>query len=253
MAEMMGTRSSGAASNGSGGQGISDTASRAADEARSRVQGGAGRTKQAAGTAIERTKESASTARDKAMEKADEQKSQLAGKGHDLTSEAEKVAETLRKDGYDKPAQLIETVASQLDEMVEWVEKTPVQQMLQDARRQVRKSPFTYMGAALALGFASTRFLTAGTSSDDEGSQELTTGSTGIGRGVAGMGDERDLVAAGSGSIPVQGGSGIGAAYGAPTAGPSPVGLTGAAGVEGGGATSRPEPFTAGQRPLGHN
>lgn len=123
----------------------------------------------AAGNVTEQASDKARKAREQALEAADKRREQVAGKAHDVTNEVEKVADTLREDGYDAPARVIETVARQFDDLVTYVEQTSVSQMLEDANRQMRDKPLAFVGTALGLGIVASRLLRAGVDSSSSG------------------------------------------------------------------------------------
>lgn len=108
-------------------------------------------------------------ARSQAFQIAEQRKKSLVDQGRNVQHEAEKVADQLRSDGMDAPARLLETAASQVEGVISYVDRTPVDDIVSDAGRAARRNPFTFMGAAFALGFASTRLLKAGQSGDGDG------------------------------------------------------------------------------------
>lgn len=130
----------------------------------------------AAGTVADQAGEKARKAREQAMSAADKRREEVAGKAHDVTNEVEKVADTLREDGYEAPAKVVETVARQVEDLVSYVENTPVSQMLDDINGQMRGKPLAFVGAAFGLGIVASRLLRAGADSTSSSSQQAAIG-----------------------------------------------------------------------------
>lgn len=93
----------------------------------------------------------------------------IVSQGRDLTRESEKVAEQLRNDGMDGPADLIEVASRELQDLVGYLDSTPVEGMLSDASMVVRQRPLAFLGAAFAVGFTTTRLLKADASDKELG------------------------------------------------------------------------------------
>lgn len=99
--------------------------------------------------------------RAQAMEKADERKSRLVEQGKSVTDEGSKIAEQLRSDGMETPAELIQSATRQVRDVLDYVETTPVERMLEDAAARARTRPIAFIGAAFGIGLVASRLLKA--------------------------------------------------------------------------------------------
>jgi F0F1-type ATP synthase membrane subunit b/b' len=82
---------------------------------------------------------------------------QIAGQAGDMRT----VADQLREQGKDKPAQLAEQAARQAERMASYLKESGPERMLGDAERLARQRPWAVVAGGIALGFAASRFLKA--------------------------------------------------------------------------------------------
>jgi hypothetical protein len=84
----------------------------------------------------------------------------IAGTAGDVRS----IAQELRGQGKDAPANLAEQVASQADRVGDYLKGASGDRILRDAEDFARRQPMLVAAAGLALGFAASRFLKASSS-----------------------------------------------------------------------------------------
>lgn len=109
----------------------------------------------------ERAEDAAPKVRQKAIQKADEKVSTLVDQGRDVKNEADKIAQQLREDGKQRPAELLEQATDGLDTAIGYLESHSVEEVLGELGRKGRENPLAAIGAAFGLGFAVTRLLKA--------------------------------------------------------------------------------------------
>src|SRR5215213_8488969 len=84
----------------------------------------------------------------------------IAGTAGDVRS----IAQELRSQGKDAPANLAEQVASQADRVGDYLKGASGDRILRDVEDFARRQPMLVAAAGLALGFAASRFLKASSS-----------------------------------------------------------------------------------------
>src|SRR5215211_5161966 len=84
----------------------------------------------------------------------------IAGTAGDVRS----IAQELRSQGKDAPANLAEQVASQADRVGDYLKGASGDRILRDVEDFARRQPMLVAAASLALGFAASRFLKASSS-----------------------------------------------------------------------------------------
>jgi hypothetical protein len=84
----------------------------------------------------------------------------IAGTAGDVRS----IAEELRNQGKDAPANLAEQVANQADRLGDYLKGASGDRLLRDVEDFARRQPMLVAAAGLALGFAASRFLKASSS-----------------------------------------------------------------------------------------
>jgi hypothetical protein len=92
----------------------------------------------------------------------------VAGTASDVRS----IAEELRNQGKDAPANLAEQVASQADRVGDYLKGASGDRILRDVEDFARRQPMLVAAAGLALGFAASRFLKASSSRRYESSYQ---------------------------------------------------------------------------------
>lgn len=128
------------------------------------------------GDTTEQFKEQATVAggrvRSQAMQAADQRKTSAITNIRDIENEIDKISQQLRSDGKDKPAEMLDTVKTRVDDVVGYVENHSVEEMIGEVTTFARKSPFTFVGAAFAVGIAASRLLKADTPTGSGGGQQ---------------------------------------------------------------------------------
>ncbi len=137
--------------------------------------GGDSKAQEAAGQAKDKAQEVAGQAQEKAQQAAGEAKSrvreqvdqrstqageQVTGTAGDLRS----VADTLREQGKDKPAQLADQAAQRTEQLGSYLSESNGDKILRDLEDTARKQPWAVVAGGIALGFAASRFLKASSS-----------------------------------------------------------------------------------------
>jgi hypothetical protein len=98
--------------------------------------------------------------RDQVDQRSTEAGERIAGTASDVRS----IAQELRGQGKDAPADLAEQVASQADRVGDYLKGASGDRILRDVEDFARRQPMLVAAAGLALGFAASRFLKASSS-----------------------------------------------------------------------------------------
>ena len=94
-----------------------------------------------------------------------DQRSSQAGDGlHSTAGDARSVAEELRRQGKDKPAQLAERAAEHVDRVGGYLQGSDGEQILRDVEAFGRRNSGAVAAGGLVFGFAASRFLKASSS-----------------------------------------------------------------------------------------
>jgi hypothetical protein len=97
---------------------------------------------------------------DQVNQRSTEAGERIAGTAGDVRS----IAQELRSQGKDAPANLAEQVASQADRVGDYLKGASGDRILRDVEDFARRQPMLVAAAGLALGFAASRFLKASSS-----------------------------------------------------------------------------------------
>jgi hypothetical protein len=142
--------------------------STARDSAQQKIDDAAGQAKDAAGQATEQAKQTAGQATEKARKSLQEQvdrRSTEAGEQVGSTArDMRSVAEQLRSQGKEKPAQLADQAADQVERVGGYLRDSDADKLLRDIEDFGRRQPWVVVVGGLALGFAASRFLKASSS-----------------------------------------------------------------------------------------
>lgn len=91
-----------------------------------------------------------------------EQRSNQAGEGlHDVADQARDVSGTLRDQGNDTIARVVDQAAGYTERAADYLRNTSASTILDDVEDVARRQPWAVAGGALLLGFAAARVLTA--------------------------------------------------------------------------------------------
>jgi|1186.fasta_scaffold490763_2 hypothetical protein len=85
---------------------------------------------------------------------------QIAGQAGDIRT----VAEQLREQGKDGPAQLVEQAAQRAERVAAYLRDSDARRMVDDAENLARRRPWAVVAGGIALGFAASRFVKASSS-----------------------------------------------------------------------------------------
>jgi len=158
------------------GQGVGTTAdtgaqgesSGAADQAREKAGEVAGqaqeKAQELAGQASEQAKQAAGQARERLREQVDQRSTQAGEQVTSQASDIRTVAEQLREQGKDKPAQLAEQAAERVESVGSYLSEANADRILSDIEDFARQRPWAVIAGGIALGFAASRFLKASSS-----------------------------------------------------------------------------------------
>lgn len=126
----------------------------------------------AAAQAQQKAQEVAGQAKEQAQQTAGQAKSQLRTQvdqrstqaGEQISTQAgdiRTVADTLREQGKDKPAQLAEQAASRLEGVGSYLSDSDADRILNDVEDFARQRPWAVIAGGIGLGFLASRFLKA--------------------------------------------------------------------------------------------
>lgn len=102
--------------------------------------------------------EQAGTVAHKVADRADERKAELAEQARLLEEKARQFARSIA-DEQPKVGDALERGTESADRLISWVESTPVEEMAQDLREQMRRHPMLFAAGMFGAGFALTRVL----------------------------------------------------------------------------------------------
>ena len=103
-------------------------------------------------------------ARGRISEQVDQRSTQAGERIAGTASDVRSIADELRNQGKDAPANLAEQVAGQGDRRGDYLKGASGDRILRDAEDFARRQPMLVAAASLALGFAASRFLKASSS-----------------------------------------------------------------------------------------
>ena len=129
--------------------------------------GGAGvsdRAKESAQQAAGQAQEAAGKAKNRLAAEVDQRSSQAGDSLQSTAGDTRSVAEELRKQGKDKPAQLAERTAEQVDRIGGYLQASDGERILRDVEAFGRRNPWAVATGGLVFGFAASRFLKASSS-----------------------------------------------------------------------------------------
>jgi hypothetical protein len=134
---------------------------------------------EAAGQAQQKAQQAATQAKDKLREQVGERSSQAAEQINQQASDMRSVGESLRQQGKEGPAKAADRLAEYAEKVGGYLRDKDSDALLADAEDFGRRQPWAVGAAALALGFAASRFLKA--SSRQRFSARQTTPAAGNG------------------------------------------------------------------------
>lgn len=129
-----------------------------------------------AGQAQEKAGEAAEQAKSTVRKQVDERSTQLGEQVSSQASDVRSVADELRKQGKDKPAQYAEQAADRAEKVGKWLTESDGNRILHDVEDFSRSKPWAVAIGGLALGFTASRLLKASSSERYRGSQPRSSG-----------------------------------------------------------------------------
>jgi hypothetical protein len=116
---------------------------------------------EATGQVREQAQQAAEQARGRVRGEVDNRSTQAGQQVTGTASDLRSVADSLRQQGQDKPAQLAEQAAQRAERLGGYLERSDADQILRDVEDFARRQPWVVGLGAAALGFAAARFLKA--------------------------------------------------------------------------------------------
>jgi hypothetical protein len=139
------------------GGGAQETAQEVASQAQARAQ-------EVAGQAQDKAQEAASRAKSTVREQVDQRSSDLGQRVSTAAEDLRGVAEHLRSQGKDQPAQLAQKAAERVEGVGGYLQESDGERILRDVEGFGRQRPWAVVAGGLVLGFAASRFLKASSS-----------------------------------------------------------------------------------------
>jgi hypothetical protein len=134
-------------------------------------------------------------ARGRLSDQVDQRSTQAGDRVAGTASDVRSIADELRNQGKDGPANLAEQVANQADRVGDYLKGASGDRILRDVEDFARRQPMLVAAAGLAVGFAASRFLKASSSRRYQSSYQ---GDDGYGRSYASPYDTRTAYATGA-------------------------------------------------------
>jgi hypothetical protein len=129
----------------------------AGDQAKEKV-------KEATGQARARAQQAKGEARNRVAVEVDTRSTQAGEQLRYTAGDVRSVADELRKQGKDRPAELAERAADQTERLGSYLRNSDGQRILRDVEEFGRSKPWAIAAAGLVLGFAASRLLKASSS-----------------------------------------------------------------------------------------
>lgn len=117
--------------------------------------------REVAGQAQEKMGQAADQAKGRIREQVDQRSTQAGEQITTQASDVRSVADELRKQGKDKPAQLAEQAADRAEKVGNWLTESDGDKILHEVEDFGRSKPWAIALGGLALGFAASRLLKA--------------------------------------------------------------------------------------------
>jgi ElaB/YqjD/DUF883 family membrane-anchored ribosome-binding protein len=162
------TQGQGVGGPAAGTGGAQSESSGATDQARDKAGEVAGqaqeKAQELAGQASDQAKQAAGQARERVRDQVDQRSTQAGEQVTSQASDIRTVAQKLREEGKDKPAQLAEQAADRVESVGSYLTRADADTILHDIEDFGRQRPWAIIAAGAALGFAASRFLKASSS-----------------------------------------------------------------------------------------
>src|ERR671915_1041274 len=128
--------------------------------------------KEKAEVAQDKARGAVGQARGRVSDQVDQRSTQAGERIAGTASDVRSIAQELRNQGKDAPANLAEQVAGQADRVGDYLKGASGDRILRDVEDFARRQPMLVAAAGLALGFAASRFLKASSSRRYESSYQ---------------------------------------------------------------------------------
>ena len=134
-----------------------------------------------AGQAQEKAEEAAGQAKGQVRSQVDQRSTQAGEQVTSTATDIRSVADTLREQGQEKPAQLAQQAADRAEKLGSYLTESDADRILHDVEDFARRQPWAVVAGGLFLGFAASRLLKA--SSTERYQQVRPTTGPSYGRG----------------------------------------------------------------------
>lgn len=124
-----------------------------------------------AGQAQEKAGEAADQAKGQVRSQVDQRSTQAGEQVSSTASDIRSVADSLRQQGQDKPAQLAEQAADRAERLGSYLSESDADRILSDVEDFARRQPWAVVAGGLFLGFAASRLLKASSTQRYQSSQ----------------------------------------------------------------------------------
>jgi hypothetical protein len=146
------------------------------------------RAKEVAGQAQEKAQEAGQQVRSRVRDQMDQRSTQAGEQISGTAGDVRSVAEQLREQGKDKPAQYAEQAADRAERLGSYLSEADGGRILRDVEDFGRRNPWAVVAGGLALGFVASRMLKASSSERYRSSQSAgapqPSGTPAIGSGT---------------------------------------------------------------------
>jgi hypothetical protein len=146
----------------------------ATDQAKAKAQ-------EAAAQAKDQAQQAAGQAKNRLAAQVDTRSTQAGEQLHTTAEDVRSVAVELRGQGKDKPAELAEKAAEQVQRFGDYLHRSDSDRILSDVEDFARSKPWVVAAGGLALGFAASRFLKASSDRRYEARTRTANGALGAG------------------------------------------------------------------------
>ncbi len=159
------TQGQGVGGPAAGTGGAQSESSGATDQAKEKAGEVAGqaqeKAQELAGQASDQAKQAAGQARERVRDQVDQRSTQAGEQVTSQASDIRTVADKLREEGKDKPAQLAEQAADRVERVGSYLTQSNADRILDDVESFARQRPWAVIAGGMALGVAASRFLKA--------------------------------------------------------------------------------------------
>jgi hypothetical protein len=126
--------------------------------------------------AQEQAQQVAGQAKDRVRGQVDQRSTQAGEQIANQASDIRTVADQLREQGKNKPAQLAEQAAKHTERVGSYLKESDADRILGDAEDFARQRPWAVVAGGIAVGLAASRFLKASSSGRYQSAQQLAPG-----------------------------------------------------------------------------